>query len=281
MIIGTALEHDVVSNDFDLIVSLDVTDDQAVKRFFAVHRPTELYHLAGLSRPAAGEIEEFYSVNALGTLHIVSAAISWGCATLVVSSGYIYGDQARPFKETDAIKPVNHYGASKYAGELASLVATRAGGRVVIARPFNHTGPGQSNGFFVGSVVRQAIQIEREGAGGAIKVGNRHTVRDYCDVRDVVRGYQLLLEKGENGSAYNIASGRGVAIDEVLATVVRLARGSITIVDDCDRQRPVDLACLIGDPSRVQSLGWKPEISLEETIEAMLDHDRSLRVGSS
>ncbi len=100
-------------------------------------------------------------------------------------------------------------------------------------------------------------------------------MRDYCDVRDVVRAYQLLLEKGENGSAYNIASGRGVTIDEVLAVVVRLTRESITIVDDCDRQRQVDLACLIGDPWRVRSLGWKPEIPLERTIEAMLDYQRT------
>lgn len=280
-IIGTALEDDVASTDFDLIVRLDVADDRAVKQFFAEHAPAEVYHLAGLSRPGFGAGGEFYMVNTLGALHIVSAAVASDCAVLIVSSGYIYGNGTSPFTESDPARPLSHYGASKYAGELSALVAARAGGRMVIARPFNHAGPGQTADFLLGSLVRQIVRMERDRSGGAINVGNRTTVRDYSDVRDVVRAYQILLQKGENGAVYNVASGRGVTVNQVLDVVTRLSRASVSIADDCNRQRPADLACLIGDPSRVLSLGWKPEIFFEETVAAMLDHERGLTVDPS
>jgi GDP-4-dehydro-6-deoxy-D-mannose reductase len=151
--------------------------------------------------------------------------------------------------------------------------------RIVIARSFSHTGPGQGPAFALASWAQQVAVCEarhERGEAGPfrLEVGNLSPVRDYSDVRDVVRAYLLLLEKGEAGSAYNVASGSGVALGDALRMLLSHARAPIDVVEDPARLRPADLAYLVGDASRLNALGYAPRHAISETIEALLDGAR-------
>jgi len=259
-------------------VTLDVRQADAVKEVARELAPDDVYHLAGITRPALGLVSEFYEVNLHGTLNVLEAAKEVGAATLVVSSAYVYGAHEGRIAEDAPLKPVNHYGASKAAGDLAALPYALEGGRVVRVRPFNHVGPGQSPDFLLPTLVGQLAKIEAGELPPVIKLGNLDAARDFTDVRDVVRAYPKLLHEGENGEVYNLASGRGVTVRELAEQVTARARLEVRLEVEPARVRATDIPSLVGDASKARErVGWRPEIPLERTLDEMLAFERGVR----
>lgn len=261
---------------------LDVTDSEALRRAISDVRPDEVYHLAGLTRPASGAVEEFYRVNFGGALNLLEAVRERApeAAVLLVGSAYAYGKVDHPIAETEPLEPVNHYGVSKAAADMLARSYALEGLRVVCARPFNHSGPAQSPDFVLPSLVRQFAEIKAGKREPVIKLGNLDSVRDLADVRDIVRGYRLALQRGRSGEAYNFGSGRGTPVRELFETVLREAGVEVDLVTEPSRERRTDIPYLVADASKArEELGWETEKTLRETVRDMMRVDLSEQEG--
>ncbi len=183
---------------------------------------------------------------------------------------------AVPVRETTPLQPVSPYARSKVAAEGLALAAQRDGSiGVICVRAFNHTGPGQSPNFLVPGLASRIAAAERA-ATDDITVGNLDSVRDYTDVRDVVRAYRLLAEHGEAGEVYNVCSGVGRTVADIAQGLVALASRPLRLAVDPELVRPVDVPILVGDGTRLRdATGWAPEIPLERTLADVLDDARA------
>jgi GDP-4-dehydro-6-deoxy-D-mannose reductase len=257
---------------------LDVTDQATLASTISDAQPDALYHLAGLTHVGRSweAPEEYFSVNAQGTLNLLEAARR--CQplprVLIVSSAEIYGTvkaEELPVREDAPLRPVSPYAASKAAAELLALQAHLGWGLPVVrARPFNHVGPGQDPTFVVPALAERIR--EASAGGGRVRVGNLSPRRDFTDVRDVVRAYRLLVEHGEAGEAYNVCSGKDVAIEEVVNRLVSLCGAAVELQTDPALMRPVDVPVLLGDYSRLKAAtGWEPRLTLDESLTSVLD----------
>jgi GDP-4-dehydro-6-deoxy-D-mannose reductase len=218
-------------------------------------------------------------VNVVGTVNLLDAvrAECPNARTLVVSSGEVYGPTPDgPADEERQLAPVSHYAASKAAAEVACARAARVDGlHVVVARSFMHAGPGQDERFAIASWAQQINRLEMAG-GGELLVGDLSVERDISDVRDVCRAYRLLLEPAVPAGTYNVASGATVTLSSVVDLLVDSARVPVAVERDPTRLRPSDVAVLGGDPARLRAAtGWRPEISLEQTVRDTLDVARA------
>ena len=258
----------------------DVTDEQAVEEAIMASRPDAVYHLAARSHVGESWRDplEVLRVNVLGTAAVLAAArrAAAEATVLVVSSSEVYGSLSPgelPVAETAPLRPVTPYAASKAAAEQVALQAWRGyGQRIVVARPFNHVGPGQSTSFAVPALARRVLEARRDGRRELV-VGTVTTRRDFTDVRDVVRAYRLLVERAAPGSVYNVCSGRDVAIADVAHLVMGLAGVELRLVTDPDLVRPVDSSVVRGDPSLLyEATGWSPRLSLDTTLRDVLRH---------
>ena len=246
-------------------VDADVTDREALGE--ALTDAEAVVHLAALSSAAESwqDVAETWRVNVLGTVNVLQAAL--GMRVLLASSADVYGNAEEiPTPETAAVAPVSPYGASKAAAEVAADQARRAGGDVVVARAFQHEGPGRDERFAVGSWAAQIARAEGAG-GGTVYVGDLTAKRDITDVRDVCRAYALLLDPDVPVGTYNVATGTSVEMRQVLDVLVGLATCPIEVVQDPARLRPGTIGELCGDASRVRgATGWAPTIPLEQTL---------------
>ena len=259
----------------------DVTDPDALAAELRRIVPTAVVHLAAASsvRDSWRDGAEVWRVNAVGTVTLLDAVAAEApdARTLVVSTGEVYGaTPERPAREEDPLAPLSPYAASKAAAELAADRAARVEGLdVVVARPFQHTGPGQDERFAIGSWTHQIARLEREG-GGELEVGDLTVERDLTDVRDVVRAYRLLLDPAVPAGTYNVASGRAVPLAQVVETLVALARAPVTVRQNPARIRRVDLPVLAGDPGKLRAAtGWEPGLNLERTLADALEAARA------
>ena len=257
-----------------LDAEVDVTDAPAIGKAISRVGPDAICHLAAQASVSASWADQpgTYTVNTIGSVNVLTAALS--CTrrpkVLLVSSSEVYGrvrPSDLPIGEDHPLAPVSPYAASKAAAELAGVQAWLGGGlEVVRARPFNHTGPGQRPDFVVPALAKQVAEAMESGAD-ALYTGNLDPRRDIADVRDVVRAYRLLLDRGEPGEPYNVCSGSAVSVREVAERLLRVAGLDLRLVVDEDRVRPVDIPELRGDPSKLQrATGWRPEIGLDQTL---------------
>ena len=258
----------------------DVTDAAALGRLLAATRPDAVVHLAGLTFVPAAERDpaETYRVNVGGLLALLAAvrAETPKARVLVVGSGDVYGAVERselPVREETPFRPVTVYGASKAAADVAAAQWARAYGlHVVRARPFNHTGPGQDPAFVCSALARQVAAIEAGRQEAVLRVGNVDPVRDFSDVGDIAAGYVALLERGRAGEAYNLCSGSGSSIAEVIAILRTHARVPLRVHSDPALRRAVDVERVVGSHERAtRDTGWKPRIPLDETLGGLLD----------
>ena len=259
-------------------IETDVADGAAVRRVMADLAPDAIYHLAAMTH--VGESWENPSqvlrVNVLGTAEILAAARALPVSprVLVVSSAEVYGvvdpDQL-PLDEDTPTAPASPYAASKLAAEAVALQAWRGYGQpVIVVRPFNHIGPGQSPNFFVSALAKRIVDARRSGAD-SLRVGTLTTRRDFTDVRDVVAAYRLLIEKGSAGGIYNVCSGIDIAMSEVAALLLELAGADLRLETDPALVRPVDVPVLRGDAGRLRdAAGWQPVIPLATTLADVL-----------
>lgn len=258
---------------------LDMTDGAAVRHAVARLRPSRIYHCAGAAHvgQAWERTEATLAVNVRDTHHLVEGLRDAAVAADVVipSSAMVYEPLGRPLREDDRLAPASPYGLSKLAQELVGRQNGRTV-RVSIARAFNHLGPRQSPSFAGAGFAQRIAEIEAGRQPAEIKVGNLDAKRDLTDVRDTVRAYRLIGERGEPGRAYNVCTGHAVAIGDLLEMLRSRARVPVRVVVDPARYRPNDLPLVVGDPGRLRTeLGWRPEIPLERTLDDLLDFWRN------
>jgi GDP-4-dehydro-6-deoxy-D-mannose reductase len=250
---------------------VDLIDRDAVARAVINTRPDRIYHLAGspVVAPSLNNVVPYLRANALGTHHLLEAVRRAGrpCRVLVVSSAQIYQPSGQPLSEEAPLVPANPYGFSKLAADQLALGAVREDGLdVVLARPFNHTGPGQAATFAVPAFARQVALIEAGRMPPAIEVGDLTPRRDFTDVRDVVRAYWLALARAAPG-VYNVCSGRSTEISEILAGLARHAGVELEQTTDPALLREHEVAEIRGSHRKLTAAtGWEPEIPLERTL---------------
>ena len=265
-------------------VEADLCDLAAVDAIFDQLSPDAIVHLAGQSSVHQSWLDPGGTLrnNVLGVANLLDAVRRRGLkpAVLVVGSAEEYGavdPRDVPLAETAPLRPTSPYAVSKVAqGLLAVECGGAAGMRVVRTRTFHHTGPGRGEAFAESSFARQIAEIEAGLRPSVLQVGNLEAVRDFTDVRDVVRAYWALLEKGAPGAVYNVCSGRGRRIRELLDALLDKARIRVEIAVDPGRLRPSDLPVLVGDPARLKAAtGWEPRIDLDVTLGELLDDWRA------
>ncbi len=272
------------------VFTLDIMQESEIRNLLQTHRPKQIYHLAAQSSVAASwkNPELTIDVNIKGTLHLLEAVRSieeYYPRILLVGSGEEYGYRKsgypksvyfRPVSEETPLHPGNPYAMTKACQNMiGSLYAKAYGMGIVMVRAFNHIGVGQSPTFVAADFALQIAEIEAGFRAPVIQVGNLSAKRDFSDVRDIVRAYTLLMEKGYAGETYNVGSGHAVAIQELLDMLLEMSSESIVIEKNPARMRPSDVPVMEADISRLcQDTGWKPEYPLEETLRTMLNHNR-------
>ncbi len=264
------------------IVFLDVTDTQAVNAFFERHRPSAVAHLAAIAEidTAATDPHLTWRVNMTGTLNIVEAILKFApdCRLLFVSSAEVYGRSAfdgHPVTEATPLAPTNTYASSKAAADLMVQEAAGRGLHGTVARPFNHTGPGQASRFAIPSFCRQIAEIEAGLAPPVIRVGMLDGQRDFLDVDDIVDAYLMILAAPPpelDGHALNLCSGISRRIGDVLGQLLALATVEIGVEVVPERVRQRHVPVTVGDASRARALiGWTPTKPFDQTLAETLD----------
>jgi GDP-4-dehydro-6-deoxy-D-mannose reductase len=253
--------------------ALDVRDAAEVRTLIGEVEPDAIYHLAGIAYgPDAGaDFGRAVDITVRGTANVLESASRLAAPPfiLVPGSSEVYGAPAGPaISETEPVRPVNLYGATKVAQEAVALAYHATSGvRVVATRSFNHVGPGQRDVFAVPSFARQLCAIATTERDPEILVGNLDAVRDFTDVRDVVAAYRLLVAGGHTGQPINVASGRGTSVREILARLIELSGLEVRVTRDPARLRRNDPQRIVGDATLLRRLtGWEPRRSLDQTL---------------
>jgi len=269
-----------------ILLEGDLDDAAAVTAAVAIACPDRIVHLAGQSSVHHSWIDPGATLrtNVMGVVHLMDAvrAERLRPRVLVVGSADEYGiveNPSIPVREDTPLRLVSPYGVSKVAqGLLALEYAAPDGPQVLRTRTFPHTGPGRGEAFAESSFARQIAEVAAGRRPPSLSVGNLEAVRDFTDVRDVVRAYWALLEAAAAGGTgrldgvYNVCSGRGVRLGDVLRQLVALAGVDVEIRQDPGRVRPSDIPVLVGDPSRLRAAtGWEPRIALDRTLRDLLE----------
>jgi GDP-4-dehydro-6-deoxy-D-mannose reductase len=259
--------------------AVDLLDADAVAAAIARLRPSAVYHCAGAAHVGQSwdSTEPTFAINVRGTHHLLQALERQGSGArvLVPSSAMVYASANEALTEEHPLVPGSPYGLSKLAQEMLAR-RTNGGLGVAIARSFNHVGPRQDPQFVASGFARRIADIEKGRCEPEIFVGNLDTRRDLTDVRDTVRAYTLILERGTPGRPYNVCSGRAIAMRHLLDLLLARARVPVEVKVDPSRYRPNDTPLLVGDPGRVHDdLGWTAEIPLEQTLDDLLEYWRA------
>jgi GDP-4-dehydro-6-deoxy-D-mannose reductase len=264
---------------------LDLRSGKDVMKLVGEVRPDWIFHLAAISnvRRSWQMRSETIETNVLGTHDLLEAVrrVTPAARILFISSSDVYGfgpAPAEPLKEEAPVQIIDPYAYSKAAGEmLCGFYEKIENINIVIARPFPHTGPGQTEDFVCSDWARQVAQIKRGDIAPIMKVGNLDVQRDFCDVRDVVKAYILLLRKGRRGEPYNICSGKAIALREILDILVKEAAVSSQIFLEVDpaKFRKTDIPAQIGSNRKIiKETGWLPRIPIRQTLYDLLTYWR-------
>jgi GDP-4-dehydro-6-deoxy-D-mannose reductase len=260
------------------------TEEALLTELITRKQPEIIYHLAAQSNPRASMADprKTWALNLGGTLTLLESVRHSGLTlrVILVGSGICYGNpkpEHLPVDESCPLRPNNPYGASKAAADLLGIQHfLEHGADIVMVRPFNHSGPRQASTYVLGGLALQVAEIEAA-LRNHLDVGNLEVVRDFTDVRDVVRAYRLLGLRGAAGEIYNLGSGLGTRLSAALECLVKLARVPVPVHPDPARFRPVDLPLLVADPSKLRKItGWEPTYKLEQTLADMLQYSREM-----
>lgn len=267
--------------------TLDLSSRDSVNRLVNDIKPDAIVHLAAISHiPTSFKNPELtWQVNLLGTLRLLDAAksISNDCTFLQIGSGDCYGEsfnQGSPVTEETSFKPLNPYAASKAAADIAAYSYSHASSlKLIRARPFNHTGPGQSNQFVISAFAEQIAKIEAGLQAPTISVGDLSALRCFLHVNDIIDAYIRLLKNSASipsGSAFNIASDTPVSVNSALNSLLCLSPAEISIETDPERFRPTDIPVVQADSSLLKhATGWSQKTELRDTLEEVLDFWRN------
>lgn len=255
----------------------DITKYSQVKKYLTKIKPDQVYHLAGFASGAGKDKDLIFKVNVDGTLNILKALketclaesrrVGKSVRVLLASTAYVYGDTKVCAKENSSIDAKSFYDQSKIKMEQETLKYLSDDIKIVITRATNHTGPGQKLGFVVPDFCSQIVKAK---SGDEILVGNLSARRDFFDVRDCVRAYKIIMQKGNppagGGEIYNIGIGHPVRMKEVLEKLIKISGKNIRYKIDPSRMRPSDIAKNCVNAGKLQKLGWKSRIGLEESL---------------
>ena len=270
----------------DHLLVCDIGDRRQVEAVVRAARPDGLFHLAAFTSPIASfdDPDGAYRTNLLGSLNVFAAVCDAAipCRVVWVGSSDAYGQvnaDELPVTERNPFRPLSPYAVSKAAADLAAYQWSRTRGLdVVRVRPFNHTGPGQASHFVCADFALQLAAVKHHRRAPRIEVGNLDAVRDFSDVRDVVRAYVAAFERAKTGEAYNVCSGSGRTPRHVLERLIELSGADVDVVVDPARQRPHDVPILIGSAAKLRDVtGWAPTVDWDQTLRDLLE-DCALRV---
>ena len=278
-VVGTALTDE---GDFRV---MDIRVPEVVDEIICDVRPDRVFHLAGQSSVSLSWRDPTltYEVNAIGTHHLFDALHRHvpDCRVHVAASSDEYGKvppEDCPLDESAPLRPVSPYAVSRVAGEwIARMYYESFGVHAVVTRAFMHIGPGQPPSFATADWARQIALAEVGKVEPVVRTGNLEGMREFGDVRDVVRAYSMVLEKGEPGEAYNVATGEPHRLGEVLDLLIGMSSIAIEKEIDPDKLRPVDFPVLYGDAGKLErATGWKPSFGLTQTLADLLQHWREV-----
>jgi GDP-4-dehydro-6-deoxy-D-mannose reductase len=258
----------------------DIRDFVSVKNMIAKIKPDKIFHLAAQSFVGTSfhAPQETLTTNIVGELNIFEAVRSLGINPFIqiCGSSEEYGlvhKNELPIKEVNPLRPLSPYAVSKVTQDLLGYQYFKSYNlNVVVTRAFNHTGPRRGEPFVSSNFSKQIALIEKGKQEPVIYAGNLEAIRDFNDVRDIVKAYWLSLEKCKPGEAYNICSGKGYKIKEVLDILLSYSKVKVKIKEDPERMRPSDVPVLFGDCTKFKkTTGWKPKITFEKTLEDLLN----------
>ena len=265
---------------------IDLTDSQNVLNLVSKIKPDYVFHLAAASAPSESFKDPLktFNTNVAGEINILEAMQKNNLLhskILIISSCEVYGyvrPDDLPVNEMTELRPSSPYAVSKVTQDYLGLqyyLAYKL--QCIRARPFNHIGPRQSAKFVVSDFSRQIAQIEKGKKEPIMYVGNLEAKRDFTDVRDMVKAYAILIEKGIPGEVYNIGSGISYSAKEILDLLMEHSRSKITVKIDPAKMRPSDMPDIICDNKKLTKfIGWKPEIPLKQTLADTLDYWRNI-----
>jgi len=288
-IFGTFYDKSTFSNLDNIIDKIeifkcDIRNYNNLKKIIEKVRPDEIYHLAAISFVPTSLMNPklTFDTNLDGTLNLYQAIIELKIEPkiLFVGSADEYGivnENDLSIKEDCPLRPVNPYSISKASADLLSYFYFKNFNlNIIRVRPFNHIGPRQSPEFVCSSFAKQIAEIEKSLKEPVIKVGNLEAKRDFTDVRDMVRAYCLVVQKGKLGEVYNICSGKAVSIKEILDKLLNMSRKKIKVIQDPKRLRPSDVPLLLGDSIKFRKqTGWKQKYLFEKTLQDILNYWRN------
>lgn len=264
------------------VVNLDLTDAGSTLACFESCKPEYVINLASVASVGDSfeKAETMMHINSALMLSVLEAmrVASPRARLLQVSSAAVYGlvssDMAQSQDETTPLQPINPYAVSKLTQEyLASAYARSYNLDVVTVRPFNHTGERQTTAFAIPAFAKQIVEIERN-ERSTLSVGNLEAVRDFTDVKDIVVAYELLLQKGTMGEVYNLGSGRGYSMQEMLDLLLENTSAEVQYEKRQELTRPLDIPVSIADNKKITALGWMPRHDIRETVQRILDWQR-------
>ena len=261
-------------------VAIEMLDREAVERSIRDIAPSAVYHLAGAAHVGQSWQHTFdtYQVNVLATHRLLDALrrAALRPRVLIAGSATIYQPQDRPIREDDALSATSPYATSKLAQEMLARHAWEDDGvPTLLARSFNHVGPRQAPSFVASGIARQIALIEAGRKEPVLTLGNLTPKRDLTDVRDTVRAYAAMMARAQPGRPYNVCSGYGLAIGELVNTFTSRARCAVRVAQDPSLFRPNDPPLLVGDHTRLTAdTEWAPTIPFDQTVDDLLDYWR-------
>jgi len=262
------------------ILQCDITDYEALKTVVKRSNPDIVFHLAGVSSLPHSLVqpELTYRVNFWGTYNVLEVIRNYypDARVLIAGSAHEYGrveSKDLPVKEEHPLKPETPYGASKAAAEMLALQYYRSFGiKTYPVRSFNHIGPRQGTEFVLSNFAKQIADILKGVSAPVIRTGNLKVYRDFTDVRDVVYAYLLLVNKGKSGEVYNVCSGRGYLLLDLLKEMLKIAKCEARIKVEGERVRRSEMVKFFGDNSKLKrDTGWKPNYDIRRTLKDLLE----------
>jgi GDP-4-dehydro-6-deoxy-D-mannose reductase len=265
------------------LIEADLRDYTSVHTALETARPDYIFHLAAQSFVPSSWTgpSETLTTNIIGQTNIFEAIRQLGLDPVVQIAcsseeyGLVHPDET-PIKETNPLRPLSPYAVSKVGQDFLGYQYFQSYGlKAIRTRGFNHTGPRRGDVFVTSNFARQLALIEAGECEPVIRVGNLDAVRDFTDVRDMVRAYWLAVRRATPGEVYNIARGEGITIRELLDRLIALSTAEVTLEVDPDRLRPSDVEILVGDSSKFRAeTGWEPQIPFEQTLSDTLEYWR-------
>ena len=282
-VVGTCVrKHRAREKELFPLYKLDLRETQSVDSLIARMRPDFICHLAAQSVPRFSwrMQEETFAVNVAGTIYLLDALRRYSPKTrlLHASTIQVYGrsfQSGKALKEKDLLWPIDPYAASKAISEHACReFACRFGLQIVIARAFNHLGPGQPVHHAFSDWCRQIVHAEMGLGQPVLKVGDLNNRRDFLHIRDVLNAYELLMKRGKSGEVYNVCSEKAYPLSQFVDQLIKRAKVRVKVVVDKSRVRFQVASLMKGDASKLKALGWKPRFSPLDALEDLLNEWR-------